>query len=107
MSTTVRLANLQASSFYNSSECSCFATDTCKTGTITLTRVGYFPGQPLPKRTGDDGLEYDVSSTASTSPWFERMVWPENPTGEVRTQQGPKIDSSAMAAMCSPCTSRV
>jgi hypothetical protein len=89
MSSATTLANTQASSFYNSSECSCFAADTCKTGSITLTRVGWFPGQPLPKRTGDDGIEYDVSSTSAASPWFERMVWPENPTGETRTAQGP------------------
>jgi len=85
----VRLANTKASSFYNSSECSCFATDSCKSGTITMTRVGYFPSQALPKAKGDDGLEYDASSTDAKSPWFERMVWPENPTGETRKQAGP------------------
>jgi len=84
-----RLANLEASSFLNHSACSCFATDTCKTGTISAERVGWFPGQPLPQKPGDDGNMYAVDSTADASPWFERMVWPENPTGETRTGMGP------------------
>jgi len=85
----VKLANNQAGSFLNHSSCTCFATDTCKTGTVSVTRVGWFPNQPLPQRAGDDGNMYDASSTADASPWFERMVWPENPTGETRTGMAP------------------
>jgi len=86
----VTLANGKSSSFFDDASCSCHAGGTCKDPTITMTRVGYFPGQTLPKRAGDDGVEYDAASTSEKSPWFERMVWPENPTGEVRTQVGPQ-----------------
>jgi hypothetical protein len=89
MGTAVTWANNRKSQFLNHSSCSCFATDTCKDGTITLTRVGWFPGQDLPKRAGDDGVMYDGASTSDKSPWFERMVWPENPTGETRQAMGP------------------
>jgi hypothetical protein len=98
MGSAVAMANKEAGSFYNSSECTCFAADTCKTGTITLKRHGWFPGTPLPMAAGDDGQMYDASSEADTSPWFERMVWPENPTGETRTQQGP-----AKRLVCDGC----
>mmetsp|Transcript_83514 Transcript_83514/g.233024 ORF Transcript_83514/g.233024 Transcript_83514/m.233024 type:complete len:780 (+) Transcript_83514:59-2398(+) len=85
----VQLANNQASAFLNHSSCSCFADDSCKRPTLTMQRHGWFPGQPLPRAVGDDGAEYDASSSSDASPWFERMVWPENPTGETRTAQGP------------------
>jgi hypothetical protein len=94
MGSAVDLANKNYKSFMNHSSCSCFKDDLCKSddkaNKITLTRIGFFPGQELPKRNGDDGLPYDASSTDAKSPWFERMVWPENPTGEVRTQVGPE-----------------
>lgn len=85
-----RLANLDAKSFFNHSSCSCFADDSCKTGNLKLTRVGWFPNQPLPTAKGDDGKDYSPDSNDAASPWFERMVWPENPTGDWdRKQQGP------------------
>lgn len=98
MGSAVALANAQASSFYNNSVCTCFATDSCKSPTITLTRVGWFSGTALPQRAGDDGTMFDAASTDTASPWFERMVWPENPTGEIRTQQGP-----ASRLLCDGC----
>jgi hypothetical protein len=88
MGAAVDQANKHASKFYSDASCSCYPDD-CKKGTITLTRVGYFPGQTLPTAKGDDGLDYDGASTSDKSPWFERMVWPENPTGETRTAVGP------------------
>jgi len=89
MGASVDLANSMASSFLNHSKCSCFATDSCKTKSLTLTRHGWFAGKPLPTAKGDDGQDYAASSTSADSPWMERMVWPENPTGETRTRQGP------------------
>ena len=42
---------------------------------------------PLPVRTGGDGLTYAADSTSAASPWFESMVFPENPSGKITTPQ--------------------
>ena len=81
------IANRFASSFYNSTECTCFANDSCRDPTVTVANVGFVPGSTLPSRMGGDGLMYIASSTSQASPWFESMVFPENPTGKMKTSQ--------------------
>lgn len=81
------IANKFASSFYNSSECDCYETDSCLDPTITITSVGWLPGTDLPNVTGGDGTLYFVDSASPASPWFESMVFPENPTGKLKTSQ--------------------
>jgi hypothetical protein len=36
---------------------------------------------------GADGVMYPANSDSPNSPWFESMVWPENPTGKLKTPQ--------------------
>jgi hypothetical protein len=86
------MTNRQASEFYNSSECSCFATNTCKDATVVIETVGWLPNTPLPTRAGDDGVEYSADSDSPNSPWFESMVFPENPSGRLKTPQIPIVN---------------
>jgi hypothetical protein len=81
-------ANTKASTFYNSTECICFADDSCKEPTIKVQNVGFFPPN-IPSRTGGDGNTYPANSASSASPWFESMVFPENPSGTIKTPQIP------------------
>jgi len=83
------IVNKQASSFYNSTECLCFADDSCKDPTVTISNVGWLPLTPLPIKVGGDGLTYAADSVDPASPWFESMVFPENPSGKIKTPQIP------------------
>jgi hypothetical protein len=83
--TTADIANGFADTFYNSTECSCFATDTCKDPTITVNVVGWLPNTPIPEAMGDDGTMYPANSASPNSPWFESLVFPENPSGVIKT----------------------
>merc|ERR1711959_383163 len=58
---------------------------TCPDEDISITTVGWVPGEALPSRIGADGVEYAADSTSSSSPWFESMVFPENPSGVKKT----------------------
>jgi hypothetical protein len=57
--------------------------------TITISQRGWVFGTPLPVEQGADGLDYTADSTDPNSPWMETLVWPENPTGVLKTTQGP------------------
>jgi hypothetical protein len=85
------IANKQSSTFYEGPECMCFDTatntSTCKDPTITISNVGWLPLTPLPVRMGGDGSNYTADSTSDASPWFESMVFPENPSGKIKTPQ--------------------
>jgi hypothetical protein len=48
-------ANDHASSFYNGSECTCYATDSCRSPTVRMTTVGWVPGTALPIRNDHAG----------------------------------------------------
>ncbi len=84
-----RWVNTKSSSFYVSEECSCFSTDTCQSPTVKVNKVGFFPSNPLPVRTGGDGNDYVADSTSVASPWMESMVFPENPSGAIKTPRLP------------------
>lgn len=72
-------ANRYSSSFYSGPECECTADNSCTNPTVSITIVGWFPGTPVPSRTGGDGIEYVATSSSPLSPWFESIVFPENP----------------------------
>jgi hypothetical protein len=52
--------------------------------TVTIHQRGWLPGTPIPVEAG-----YPADSTDPNSPWMETLVWPENPTGELKTTIGP------------------
>lgn len=79
--------NSKSSSFYNGEECACFPDD-CKLKTVTVTNVGFFPPN-IPSRTGADGISYIATSDDPNSPWFESMVFPENPSGTIKVPRHP------------------
>lgn len=81
------IVNRQASSFYNSSECLCFADDSCRRPTVTISNRGWLPLTPFPTEMGGDGNMYSADSDSPASPWFESMVFPENPSGKMKTPQ--------------------
>lgn len=91
--------NRQNSSFYNSTECTCFANNSCKQPIVILSYVGWFPGNPLPVRTGGDGLNYTADSNSLASPWMETLVYPENPSGLLKTPVLPR----ASRRVCDGC----
>jgi hypothetical protein len=78
-SDAARMANLFANSFYDGVECLCHRTSTCKSPTVTISSVGWFPFTPFPSRLGGDNVTYAANSASPSSPWFESMVMPENP----------------------------
>lgn len=80
--------NTKSSSFYEGEECLCFAEGTCKDKTVTLNNVGYFPPN-IPSRVGGDGITYAADSDSPASPWFESLVFPENPSGRIKIPQIP------------------
>jgi hypothetical protein len=82
-------ANARASTFYNSTECTCFPD--CHDPTVTVTNVGFFPPN-IPTATGGDGLVYSATSASALSPWFESMVFPENPSGTIKIPQLPNVN---------------
>ena len=57
--------------------------------TITIEPVGWLPGTDLPEKMGFDGVPYTPDSTSTNSPWMESLVFPENPSGVIKTPQGP------------------
>ncbi len=84
-SNIARLVNQFSSSFYSGSECLCYPD--CKAGDVNLINVGYFPSVGFPERLGGDNVTYAATSTSEKSPWFESMVFPENPSGVLKTPQ--------------------
>lgn len=84
------IVNKNADSFYEGPECMCFnTTDGCKAPTVTISTRGWLPLTDLPIEMGGDGLMYAADSAATASPWFESMVFPENPSGAIKTPQHP------------------
>jgi len=81
------IVNGFSDSFYNSSECTCFANSTCNDPTITISNRGWLPLTPFPVEMGGDGNMYAADSESTASPWFESMVFPENPTGKIKDPQ--------------------
>jgi hypothetical protein len=86
------MANKHSSTFYNSTECLCYADDSCLSGTVTITVVPWLPLNPLPSALGGDNRTYAADSAAAASPWMESMVFPENPTGKIKTPQLPNAN---------------
>lgn len=78
--------NRRASSFYSGEECDCFPN--CKEPTVTINNRGFFPPN-IPSETGGDGIVYPADSNSPNSPWFESMVFPENPSGTIKVPQLP------------------
>merc|ERR1712048_1450385 len=72
--------------FYNSTECLCFPN--CKDKTVSVINVGFFPPN-IPSRVGGDNITYLATSASETSPWFESLVFPENPSGRIKVPQLP------------------
>jgi len=79
-----RWANTRSNEFYSGPECECFPD--CNEPTLTIAPiVGHVVGDPFPEAVGGDGVTYAADSTETNSPWIETMVFPENPTGKVKT----------------------
>jgi len=78
--------NSKASTFYSGEECDCFPD--CNEPTVTVNNRGFFPPN-IPSEVGGDGITYLATSDSPNSPWFESMVFPENPSGTVKTPQLP------------------
>jgi len=83
---SITWVDLQASSFYNGEECTCYAAGTCNSkGIITLSQNGWAPAVwatgSMPTQPGDDGMMYDPTSTEANSPWIQTNVIPGNPIG--------------------------
>jgi hypothetical protein len=84
-------ANKHASSFYSGEECLCFAEGTCNDPILRVINVGFFPPD-IPSRVGGDNVTYAADSASFSSPWFESMVFPENPSGRIKTPQLPNAN---------------
>jgi hypothetical protein len=85
---SAKYANLYADSFYNGTECMCSnTTEGCHAPTVTITEVGWLPRTDLPTMMGGDGMMYVANSESDASPWFESLVFPENPSGKLKTPQ--------------------
>lgn len=80
--------NKHSSSFYAGEECLCAADESCNDDTVTVHNVGFFPPN-IPSRVGGDNVTYAANSASPSSPWFESMVFPENPSGRIKTPQLP------------------
>mmetsp|Transcript_15965 Transcript_15965/g.24859 ORF Transcript_15965/g.24859 Transcript_15965/m.24859 type:complete len:764 (-) Transcript_15965:191-2482(-) len=78
--------NRYSSDFYEGEECLCYPN--CKEKTVTVNNVGFFPPD-IPERLGGDNVTYAANSASLSSPWFESMVFPENPSGVIKTPQLP------------------
>ena len=78
-----------AQSFYNGEECLCYNTTACNDPTVTVNVVGWFPSTPYPERMGGDGRMYSAISDDPASPWFESLVFPENPSGVFKQTRHP------------------
>eukprot|EP00980_Cylindrotheca_fusiformis_P004905 scaffold1041_cov121-Cylindrotheca_fusiformis.AAC.10 len=83
--------NAHSNSFYNSSECLCYADDSCKEGTVDIINYGFFPPN-IPVVWGGDNQTYAADSASFASPWMESMVFPENPSGKLKTPQLPNAN---------------
>ena len=88
-STQAMWVNNKASTFYAGEECACYATSTCNDPTVTVSNRGWLPGSPFPVEAGADGNDYAADSTSPNSPWFESMVFPENPSGRIKVGRLP------------------
>lgn len=83
--------NNHASSFYAGDECLCAIDGTCNDPIVTINNVGFFPPN-IPSRLGGDNITYAANSASAASPWFESMVFPENPSGRIKTPQLPNAN---------------
>lgn len=81
------MVNTEADTFYNSSECPCFNSTSCNDPVVTISNRGWLPLTPFPVEMGGDGMMYAADSTSPSSPWMESMVFPENPSGKIKTPQ--------------------
>ncbi|KAL9139795.1 hypothetical protein ACP0BX_000571 [Amphidinium carterae] len=82
-----QLANNMRGSFYNDASCPCYAEGTCNDATVTISPRGWFPATPFPTEADAFGNMHAADSSSGNSPWFESMVFPENPTGVRKTPQ--------------------
>lgn len=73
---------------------------TCPTDDVSVVMVGWFPGTAYPSRASAYGVDVIATSTDVNSPWFESMVFPENPSGAVKTQN---IPAAANRLVCDGC----
>ena len=73
-STIAGWVNANADQFYSGEECLCYPD--CNEPTVTINKVGFFPGN-IPERLGGDNITYSATSNSLNSPWFESMVFPE------------------------------
>jgi len=81
--------NKHASSFYSGEECTCFPN--CTEPTVTINNRGFFPPN-IPSEIGGDGIVYSATSDSPFSPWFESLVFPENPSGTIKVPQLPNAN---------------
>ena len=71
----------------------------CSSGdTISISMIGWLPGTPFPTAVGADNITYSADSTSPNSPWMESLVFPENPSGVIKTPQLP-----ANRRVCDAC----
>lgn len=93
-SQAVRWANTKSSSFYEGTECTCYAAGTCKDGTVTISQNGWAPAVwasgSMPTQMGDDGIAYDPTSDSPNSPWLQTNVIPGNPIGRFNPCKTPQ-----------------
>lgn len=73
---------------------------TCPTDDVTVTMVGWIPDTAYPSRVSAYGVNVLATSTDPLSPWFESLVFPENPSGKVKTAN---IPASAKRLVCDGC----
>ena len=98
----------KSSSFYDGSECPCAShtvggvtTNECRNTAlypVTISNRGWLPpaGGGTPTFPVENGAAvngvvtaYSADSTSPLSPWFESMVFPENPSGRIKTGKLP------------------
>ena len=90
--TAADVVNGFSRSFYNGEECLCFNSTTCNDPTVTISVVGWFTTTDFPVRMGGDGNMYAADSPSDASPWFESMVFPENPSGVFKIPRHPNVN---------------
>mmetsp|Transcript_6170 Transcript_6170/g.15734 ORF Transcript_6170/g.15734 Transcript_6170/m.15734 type:complete len:704 (+) Transcript_6170:794-2905(+) len=73
---------------------------TCPDVDVTVEMVGWFAGSGYPSKMSGYMEDVIATSTMMTSPWFESMVYPENPSGKVKKSN---IPASMNRLVCDGC----